>query len=90
MPILSRTPARIAEAGPGALTWAGGSQVCTGKTGVLMPKPMTNARNTSPGTTPAAASGGVSIIARMSKVSVGMFSASTMMPMRISSDPASV
>ena len=58
MPILSSTPARIAETGTGASTCAGGSQVCTGKSGVLMPNPTMSASSTSPDATPAPGSGG--------------------------------
>jgi hypothetical protein len=52
VPILSRTPARIAEPGAGASACAGGSQVWTGTTGVLMAKPTNSAQKTSTETTP--------------------------------------
>ena len=39
VPILSSTPARMAEPVAGASVWAGGSQVCTGTVGVLIASP---------------------------------------------------
>ncbi len=45
VPILSSTPARIAEPAVGASTWASGSQVCSGTTGTLIANDSANAAN---------------------------------------------
>ena len=39
MPIFSSTAASSTEPAVGAVVWAGGSQVCTGKTGTLTAEP---------------------------------------------------
>ena len=45
MPILSRTPASIADAAVGASTCASGNHVCSGQIGTLTAKPRKKSRN---------------------------------------------
>ena len=46
MPILSSTAASSTEPAVGAVVWAGGSQVCSGKTGTLTARPATSSAAT--------------------------------------------
>ena len=86
MPNFSITPARITLPTVGACTWAAGSQVCTGKDGILTAKVNSIAISASIAASPV--SGGVSIHRRMSKLPVARYS--PMIASKSGSEPSSV
>ncbi len=90
VPIFNRTPARIADTGPGELTCAGGSQVWTGNSGVLMTSPTKIATNARPAVKPCPARGCSAMSTRMSNVNGSVSRYRARKPSSITSEPASV
>ena len=90
VPIFRSTPARIADAGPGASTCAGGSHVWTGTSGVLIANPMKKPAKTIVAYSVPDASGCWRMISAMSKVRGSVTRYSPRIARSSGSDPAKV